>query len=156
MKNITYILIFFLSIASVTAQEKKRKYSKEKFRAYKVSYLTEKLDLTEKEAQSFWPVYNAYDKKIHELRFQERYIIGRTIKESGGLESLSEKQSEDILKKIIKSKKEAQKLTITFYNRLPKILSYKKILRLEVAEKEFHSKLIRKLRKKRKSIKPKK
>ena len=153
MKNSIYILIFFLSIASVTAQ-KKRKFNKEKFRAYKVSYLTEKLDLTEKEAEKFWPIYNAYDKKIHELRYKERYILGREVKEAGGIDSLSEKQSKEITLKIINSKKEAQKLTATFYSKLPKILSYKKILRLEFAEKSFHSKLIRKLRKKRKSIKP--
>ena len=154
MKKITYILILFLSITSVIAQ-KKKKFNKKKFRAYKVSYLTEQLDLTEKEAEKFWPIYNAYDKKIHKLRYKERYILGREVKEAGGVDSLSEKKSEEIAKKIMSSKKEAYKLTSTFFSKLPRILSYKKILKLEIAEKSFHSKLIRKLRKKRKSIKSK-
>ena len=37
-------------------------------KALKVAHITEKLDLTEKEAQQFWPIYNAYDEKMGTLK----------------------------------------------------------------------------------------
>ena len=153
MKNSIYLLVFFISSFTITAQVKTKNHNKEKFRAYKVAFLTEKLDLTAQEAQEFWPIYNAFDKKKNELRYKERYLISKEIKAAGGLDALSEKQAKDFSLRIINSRKDAEKLTTNFYNKLPKIIPYKKIIKLEIAEKSFHSKLIRKLRSKQRSKK---
>ena len=66
-KNIFLIIVIgFLSSFSSEAQLKKG--GVEKIRSYKIAYLTEKLNLTENEAQKFWPIYNKYDKKMMQLR----------------------------------------------------------------------------------------
>ena len=55
MRNIKYILItcfLFLSITGV-AQKEIRGANRDRVKAYKIAYLTEKLDLTSKEAEKF-------------------------------------------------------------------------------------------------------
>lgn len=144
MKKITLILSFLL-FANSNVFAQKRKF-KEKIRAYKIAYLTEQLDLTENEAVKFWPVYNAYDKRVQEIRHQERYNFFKKIKEAGGIDEISETEAEKIAKEAIALELEDEKITREFYLKLPSILTYKKILKLEMAEKSFHRKLLRKYR----------
>ena len=143
-KNI--LLLLFLLIGNLVTQAQTRKGDSEKIRAFKVAFLTEKLDLTEKEAEKFWPLYNVYDKKMMQLYRDERRSIKKRIMADGGLDNLSESESKQIIEKINAVSKEQYETKNEFYSKLTKILPYKKILRLEVAEYEFHRKLIRKLK----------
>ena len=143
-KNI--LLLLFLLIGNLVIQAQTRKGDSEKIRAFKVAFLTEKLDLTEKEAEKFWPLYNVYDKKMMQLHRDERRSIKKRIMADGGLDNLSESESKQIIEKINAVSKEQYETKNEFYSKLTKILPYKKILRLEVAEYEFHRKLIRKLK----------
>ena len=150
-KNI--LLLLFLLIGNLVTQAQTRKGDSEKIRAFKVAFLTEKLDLTEKEAEKFWPLYNVYDKKMMQLYRDERRSIKKRIMVDGGLDNLSESESKQIIEKINAVSKEQYETKNEFYSKLTKILPYKKILRLEVAEYEFHRKLIRKLKGERKEAK---
>ena len=144
--NKKILTFLFLILGSFFTQAQTRKGNAEKIRAFKVAFLTEKLNLTEEEAQDFWPLYNVYDKKMMQLRREERYSIKKKIKDSGGLDSLSEKESRLFFDKIKSVAKLQYETKNDFYNKLPKVLPYKKILQLEIAEYEFHRKLIRKLK----------
>src|SRR5690606_25598231 len=44
----------------------------EQIEAIKVAFITNKLDLTSKEAQRFWPIYNSYQKEWMELMKERR------------------------------------------------------------------------------------
>ena len=69
----TLLLLTFL-IVNVNAQGRRGKQDWDKFRAEKISFLTEKLELTPEEAQKFWPVYNLFEKERGELFGQKREI----------------------------------------------------------------------------------
>ena len=55
------LLLAFLVLAvpfpGANAQEKKRDWE-DRFKAEKIAYLTDAMDLTSAEAERFWPVYN--------------------------------------------------------------------------------------------------
>lgn len=149
-KNI--LLLFLMHIAflnSFTTKAQTKKDSSDKIRAYKIAFLTEKLNLTEIEAQKFWPIYNKYDKKRMELHKEERYSIKKKILKNGGIEELSEKDSQQILKTIQSINKQQYEVKTLFEYKLSKILSSKKILTLKIAEHEFNRKLMRKYRTKK-------
>ena len=57
-KILTLIFVLFFSF-SLSAQVNKE--SREKIKTLKIAYITEQLNLTAKEAQDFWPIYNTYD-----------------------------------------------------------------------------------------------
>lgn len=145
MKNV--LLLLGLLAFGFTANAQFKKGHHEKIRAYKIAFLTEKLDLSEKEAEKFWPIYNAYDKQMMQLRKEEHYGFRKKIKEMGGFDQLSEKQAKEILQNRQKLNEERQKLKNNFYAKIIKIISYKKLLTLEFSEHEFNKKLLRKLRK---------
>lgn len=153
MKKIIYLLIIVLS--SFITQAQNKKFNSEKIRTFKLAFLTEKLNLTEVEAEKFWPIYNSYSKKMTELYKTERYNIKKRILKSGGVDNLSEKESKeifDLIKSVAKNKSETK---TNFYDKLVKILPYTKILTLEISEHEFNRKLMKKFRAERKKKKEK-
>ena len=67
MKKILLYLLFFTGISSVAhAQEVPEEGPKkqEKIKALYVAYITQQLNLTEAEAQKFWPVHAEFDAEI--------------------------------------------------------------------------------------------
>lgn len=148
MKKLILFTISILFSISVNAQFNKKK--KDKIRAYKVAFLTEKLELTESEAEKFWPIYNTYDKKMMTLRREARIGIKKTIKEKGGLDKLSENEAKAIIEKMNELALKRHKLKTDFHTKITKVISYKKLLQLEISEHEFNRKLLRKLRHRKK------
>ena len=145
-KLILTFIVFSIFATTANAQYKK---GREKIRAYKVSFLTEKLDLTPDEAEKFWPIYNKYDKNMMSLHREERVSIKKKIKENGGIEKLSEKESKEILKNIQTINKQRYEIKAKFHKQVSKILPYKKILALEIAEHDFHRSLFKKYKRKK-------
>lgn len=119
MKHLLLIVTFFTVIGtSVRAQGK----MEDKIQALKIAFITEKLQLTSAEAQQFWPVYNAYEKEIEELR--------RTSKNGDVLENEE---------KLLATRKK-------YKPSFEKILGPTKMNQLFIAEKEFRNILIKRLK----------
>lgn len=74
--RITLLLVLLIPLAGM-AQGHKHNY-REALRAKKVAYITDHLDLSVKDAQQFWPVYNEYEKKMEHLIDQERDLKRET------------------------------------------------------------------------------
>lgn len=144
MKKI--ILLLTLSLVTISCKGQLKKETKEKIRTYKIAFLTEQLNLTETEAEKFWPIYNKYDKKMMKLRKEERFNIRKKIKSTGGITNLSEKEAEEIIIKMKQISEERHLTKAKFYDKIKSVLSYKKILQLEISEHEFDRKLFRKFR----------
>ncbi|WBX74443.1 sensor of ECF-type sigma factor [Tenacibaculum pacificus] len=147
-KSILLCCIALLTNFSSKAQFKKE--GSEKIQTYKIAYLTEKLNLTEDEAQKFWPIYNKYDKKIKSLHREKHLIFKKKIHHNGGVDALSEKDAKEILERIQAIKKEQHEIKTVFHQKISKILSFKKVLSLQISEHDFNRKLIKKLRDKHK------
>jgi hypothetical protein len=67
-------------------QGEDRKDRKERIEVLKIQFITEKLELTPSEAESFWPVYEEYNKAVREITktksedeilFQEAILVAR-------------------------------------------------------------------------------
>lgn len=140
------LLLIALAFCSLSASAQLKKDKKGKIRAYKIAFLTEKLDLTESEAEKFWPLYNTFDKEMMELRRKEGFGLIKKIKSKGGIEKLSEEEAKEVVLQLKEINNRRHELKSTFYKKAGKFLSYKKLLILEVSEHEFNKKLLRKLR----------
>lgn len=141
-KLLPFILLLFVSL-SIAAQHKNR----ERIKALKASVITEKLDLTEKEAQQFWPIYNAHEKETSAIRFEEIKSI-RIIGEN--IENMTDKKANELLKKLSKAENKMHKSRLEFANNLSGVLSPKKIILLKIAEDDFKKKMMAELRKRKK------
>ena len=145
MKKLIYtLIIIIISLNSVIAQPHGKR---EKLKAYKTAYLTEQLDLTPDEAEKFWPVYNAYEKNIFQLKVLKINEMRDIIKEQGGIESLSEKEANQLLSKLLDNDQALIDAKKDLYKNLAKIISTKKILMLNRSEHQFNRKLLSDYRK---------
>ncbi|MEC4114984.1 hypothetical protein [Myroides pelagicus] len=144
MKKIISLLFLLLSLQIVQAQDQEHK---EQIHSLKIAHLTSVLDLTSKEAEKFWPLYNIYDNKMSELRHSE---IVRFIKKSdiSVIESTTEKDAAAKITALLDFEEAYFTTRRDFLHEAKKILSNKKILLLKKAEEDFNRKLLRKYREK--------
>ena len=145
MQKFTVILFLMLiSLSSLFAQPHNKR---EKLKAYKTAYITQKLDLTPSEAEKFWPVYNAYEKKVFQLKVAKGNVVRTKIKEKGGLEALTEKEANQILAKITQNEQATIDAKKELFRDLKSVIPSKKILKLNQAEHQFNRKLLSDYRK---------
>lgn len=140
MKNIAILFCVILTSWSTFSQDSNKR---EKIKALKVAFITERLELTETEAQKFWPVYNAYETEKYmqrKLGYDKRKQIS---------DDISEAQAKIMLSDLIKFERERENLRIDFIESLlnQKVLTAKKILQLKTAEDEFNRKMLEEYKK---------
>ena len=116
MKKIILLIVFSAGILlSALAQEDDPKGDAGRIEAYRIAYLTKKLNLTPEEAQKFWPLYNKYQNELRAAR--------REYMQKNGTElELQEKQLE---------------IRKRYNGEFGKALSTEKIDKLYKSEKEF-------------------
>lgn len=129
--------LFLLCLLSFQAfsQENKR----DKIKALKVSFITERLELTQTEAQKFWPIYNAYDETTRKIKHNELRSIRKEIKEN--INTLSEKRAGELLEKFTNAERRLHQEEYNLNKELKAIIPAKKVLLLQVAEEEFKKKM---------------
>jgi len=145
MNNLKKILTLGLLLSAVLCYGQHNQ-NHEKIKSLKVAFITEKLDLSSKEAQAFWPIYNDYEEKREALRRKERTEIRAKIKDAN---SLSEKEAKLLLEKYISFEDEEEKLDKAFLTQINKVITAKKTLLLLRSEEEFKRQLIRQYRHKK-------
>ena len=143
--EIVIVVLLLFSSASLNAQNEKKDESRwEKFRAEKVSFLTEKLELTPTEAQKFWPVYNELEKSRWEAQKARRELEARIhdVEEK----SLSKNEIIQLTRDFSSSMEKEGELYVKYNEEFLKILPPEKVLNLYRSENEFRMYMIRKYR----------
>ncbi|MBJ7881816.1 hypothetical protein [Gelidibacter salicanalis] len=139
MKKIIIILCVVLTSSWTTYAQHSEK--REKIKSLKVAFITERLGLTETEAQKFWPIYNAYESKKDEQRrmgYEKRKQIS---------EDMTEVQAKAMLKDFVAFEKERENLRSDFVESLLKVMPAKKIIQLKLADEEFNRKMLHEYKK---------
>lgn len=138
-------ILFLFTTFSFFAQGENMKEKKEKIKALKVAFLTTELDLTAREAQKFWPVYNSYDDDQFEIRHQKMKAYINQMNDAA-LDKISERDALNLLNKIEDTDQELYLLRKKFSKDLQEILPAVKILKLKKAEEDFNRKLLHQYR----------
>jgi hypothetical protein len=146
-KLITFICIIGFFTLSISAQGNKG--SKQKIKALKISYLTEQLNLTTEEAQKFWPIYNNYEDNTNRYIREKFNEIKKEILKADNLDAINEERAKILYTKIKSLEKKKYEDNKIYISKLEKIISFKKILKLHIAEREFGRKLMKKYKHKR-------
>ena len=78
MKHTKHLSILIVAMLMSTIafgqkhQQQGKRPTKEKIKAMKISYITSELDLSPKEAQVFWPIYNEFEAKMEGFHKERR------------------------------------------------------------------------------------
>ena len=85
IKNNFFLVVFlFFGLMSfnATAQKNETKEGKQKIKALYIAFMTEELNITETEAQQFWPLHKEFTKELAQLN---RLNLGELEKEESRL-----------------------------------------------------------------------
>lgn len=118
--------------------EEKRK----KIEAIKVAFITEQINLTIEESQSFWPVYNQMSDKEHDLRKAQRDAFGG-LKD---FENASDKEVEKAIMELANLSVDIEELRQSYLPKFIDIIGAKKTAKLMKAEKEFGKRLMERMK----------
>lgn len=142
MKKLALVFCVLLMAFQSQAQDKDWEEQRERIKALKVAYFTQELELTEKLAEKFWPIYNEYEKKKRELHKREHIDLKN-------VECISEDEAENLISEFLSVESEEYKIKKQLFKDLKQIISAKDIIKLHKLEDEFHKKLIKEYRSKK-------
>lgn len=147
MKKLLVLLAISMPVVGVFAQpDDAPLLSEERLRevkAQKIAYLTGRLDLSPEEAQTFWPIYNAYD----EARDANRKEMRRTMRPGRAEEApLTEQQALERLNKGLELRQRELELERTYKDRFVKAIGAVRTVELLRAEHEFDREVLRRIR----------
>ena len=116
---------------------------RERVRSEKVAFLTQEIDLTESEAQVFWPIYNEIQKAQRENfeAVQKAYMA----MERGVQEKKTGKEMEKLVHAYIDAKDKSDGIETKYLNKLLKALPAEKVARYYIAEEKFRHQQIGRL-----------
>ena len=74
MKKVLFLLTLYCGLClTCLSQGLPRRPTGELIDVYKTGFITRRLNLTTKEAQDFWPIYNQYNAEVREANIVYRY-----------------------------------------------------------------------------------
>ncbi len=144
MRKTKALIIALLCPLFILAQPRMSKNKMKKIESQKIAFLTKELDLSPKEAQEFWPVYNQYSEAKKENR-KKKHDNMRDI----NLELISEEEAKLSFESHQKIKKEEMEIETEYFEKFTKILGYKRTINLLIAEAKFKKELLHRIRKKK-------
>ncbi|MDI9258118.1 MULTISPECIES: sensor of ECF-type sigma factor [Flavobacterium] len=145
MKKIVTVVMLLLSFISLAQGGRLLREKKEQIKAMKVAYITNELALTPDEAAKFWPLYNAFEEKQHEIRKQKlKGYLDRVDDES--FDNVSDKEAATLLAQMESTEDELYQAKKKFIASLKGVISPLKILKLKKAEEGFNRKLLQQYR----------
>jgi hypothetical protein len=116
---------------------------KEKLKALRIAYFSEKLNLNPQEAQVFWPVYNSFADEMHLIHQERRSLLGdlrdkALVKSEAELERVADRHIALMEQEVAIQKK--------YHSRFKEVLPIAKVLQFYKAEKEFPRWLLKQVR----------
>lgn len=146
MKRILLILsVLMFSVSVSDAQDKGKKDWNDRWKAEKIAYLTDAMDLSSAEAEKFWPVYN-------KCECEKKRSFKAVIEAYKALdEALQNGKDDSEVKKMLDKYLDAQDfgkdIDRKYVAEYRKVLPDKKVAKLYVAEEAFRRQQIHKLNK---------
>ena len=149
MKQIKKTLIIsfalFITVSAFAQQNNKRPIDREKIKAAKVAFLTNRLDLTSKQAEKFWPLFNEYEEEKGKLsrmyNGKKRELIGQN-----GLQNISDENANQMLDIYFEQKEKEMALEKTYVKRFMEVLEPIQAWKIIRFEGEFRRMLMQQLR----------
>jgi hypothetical protein len=134
-----YLLIAILSLSAFFAEaQQNSRIQKDKkndrIESLRIAFITEKLRLSPKESQLFWPVFNSYREESNQIKSSGKF--------DRAIEDMSESEAEDFVKDKFSQQERQLALDKKYYLKFREVLSVKKIALLYDAENEFKRKLL--------------
>lgn len=142
MRYLLLITTMMLTISLSAQRGGERAERGEQIEQQRIAFITTELDLSVEEAQTFWPLYNDYQRAKKE--------IGMDRKAENRIDDMTEEESRIMLSQAMEAKRKHIDLEVEFMNKLERVLTAKKRLKLVRTEREFKKHVLKRYKKRMK------
>lgn len=145
MKKVYLLLWCLLGVTALAAQsafEEEEEISStvlDRVQAQRVAFITEKLDITSKEAEKFWPLFNEYER-------EERQIRSRYQENQKRLVNMSDQEARDFILSRLDMEQELLDLKRRYFQRFAEVIAPRKLAGFNRADREFKRMLLNRIR----------
>lgn len=141
-----YLILFAFTLLTINLfgqpDKNKREEMREKIHAEKIAFIATEINLTADEAQRFWPIYNAYEEEIHNLRMERR----KYHRELKSLDGNSGDQGYNIFEAIFSTEKKESDVRQKYLKLFADELGKTKAAKVFIAEENFKRELMKKFK----------
>ncbi len=134
----------FLSLKSYAQEDKDERSIREQIETEKIAFFTEKIGLTLKEAERFWPVYNEYWDKKNAIIKERKEKMNAYLNET---KAFSKKEMEELADSYVDYRMQKAKLLEEYHEKFKEVLPVEKVMRVYLADYDFKSYLLKKIKK---------
>ena len=145
MKIIKYLILIFISFTiTYSAQAQESKLDKEqKIKSQKIAFFTDKIGLTPEKAQVFWPIYNDYWAKKNQIYANRKDKMTYFANHS---EEMTNDEMVKYADRYIRFEMELAELLDEYHYKFKEILPIEKVMKIYLADYEFKTYLLKKIR----------
>lgn len=119
-----------------------RQQKKERVKQLKIAYFTEELELTEDEAEKFWPVYNEMEQKMKDEK-KKKNAATNAIKT--GIDTLSDSEIETKMKEALDARIQEAEVQKEYLLKIGDVIGFKKAAKVVSLEAQFKRELVKRL-----------
>ena len=147
------VFLVFNSLTSVAqdsgdkSRDAEKKEFHEKIKTLHVAHITAELELTESEAQEFWPVYNKMREEDRQIDHEKRDLMREIDRNYGAMTDAQAKSYLDKYKAL--ERREAAAEFSEYHERIIDIVGIKRFFKLKKADYDFRRKMLKKFKSKR-------
>jgi len=138
-----FVIMLVLSFGITTHAQDIESEKLDRINAQKVAFFTQGIQLSQAEAEIFWPVYNEYQQKRNELQLARKesrksYTMFK--------ETLSDQEIEKLADQFVNFSINEAELLAEYHKKFKDILPISKVMKLYEAENQFRNYLLRQIR----------
>ncbi len=142
MKKLIVVFIITLTTSLVFSQRRGANRSREQIEVARIGLITERLGLSVKQAEKFWPLYKEFgDKRRH---LMEDF---RNQRENFDAANSTEEQRQEMLKLGYERKQQGLDLEKEYSEKMLSVISSQQLIQLRKAEGEFREMLFQRIQK---------
>ena len=118
----------------------------EQIQSAKIAFFTSELELSPKEAEEFWPIYNNFWKEREKSYRRIQGNLKNIEKALSGESKISETELKSLMDKYVSGFSSEGEIFKNFHSQFMKILPSEKVAKIYVTEEKFRVKMIHQLR----------
>ncbi len=119
-----------------------RQQKKERVKQLKIAYFTEELDLSEEEAEKFWPIYNEMEEKVKAEK-KKKNSATNTLR--NGIDTMSDEEVEAKMKEALDARIKEAEVQKEYLVKIGDAIGFKKAAKVVSLEAQFKRELVKRL-----------
>lgn len=105
----------------------------------RIAFITNRVSLTQEQAQKFWPLYNDFSNRRRELNRNDRLL------RRGLNDGLSDQQIRDNMNQSFALRQQVLNLEKEYFEKFQKVISLRQVAQLQQAERDFTREVIKRV-----------